>query len=463
MPSVLNDFIDKIETLTKSVTGIDKRLVSVERNRTPQGDGNRVSKMLSVSGAGQNPYAVGATIGFDGADELGFFQNHNQFLAVAPKRQKAVGMGQFLVDTMLASEPNWAAKAGGMDRVMKRIAAHGSKPVQKSGLVESAGVLGGYTVPVQFYMELMRLIAEESFTRALCTVIPMQSQSLMVPALLQSATPGATTSAFFAGITGTFQPETASITNTQPNFRNIELVARNLVFTCVASNQLLQDNAVALDTLLTTLFKEAMAWFFDWYVLNGIGSQQPLGILKSPALIATGPNSGARQVASQVGINDLAYMFGKLLPSSYKTAVWVVHPSVLYQLIIMTGASANSAAPSGGLAFLPVFPTGEYANQGSIAPSLGMKIFGLPVIVSEKVPPLGTTGDVLLVDFAKYLVGDRMAIQIETSPHILFQNNQLMWRVIQRWDGQPWVDAPITLNSGGADTYTVSPMIALHS
>lgn len=414
----------------------------------------RINKMFGRA----TPDRAFASMGYDGATEKGFFDTTEQFAATRyGTRQKSLGIGELFQDVMLASDPRlWARVDGGLERVSKRLEKRRSKPITKaSGLLESAGTVGGYTVPVQFYMELLRLLAEESFTRNLVTIIPMQTQTMMVPALLQSLSPPANSSAFFAGLQASFYPEGSTLPQTQPNFREIQLVCRNLTFTCVASNQLLQDNAVALDTLLTTLFKEAMGWWFDWYVLRGNGSNAPLGIFSAPATLTTGPNSGARTTANNVIYDDLAYLYSRLLPSSYKTAVWVCHPSVLYQLLRMT-EDATSGTPSGGLTFLPRFTTD---NTGTMIHAVTPMIFGLPLIISEKMSKLGTAGDIGLIDFAKVVVGDRMAIQIEASPHYLFATNQLMWRVIQRWDAQPWLNAPVTLADG---SYTVSPFVLLN-
>jgi HK97 family phage major capsid protein len=435
-----------------------KRLESCVFSR---GQENSTVIQKGLRQAGPAGGMFGAGFNWDGADEMGFFRNSEQFNASRyGSRQKAIGrnFGKLFQDIVTLEKPDWCIKAGGYETVMKRLTdGHCAKPIKKSALAESQGSLGGYTMPVQFYMELLRLMAEESFTRQLVTVIPMLSGQLIVPALLQSLGPptGPQSSAFFGGIQASWQPEAATINQTNPNFREINLVARNLVYTVVASNQLLQDNAVALDTLLTTMFKEVMAWCFDYFILQGIGTTQPLGLLNAAATLKTGPNSGGRTTTGKVIFDDILWLYSKMLPSSYKTCVWVIHPSVLYYLFRAT-VDATSNTPSGVLAFLPSYPSD---NMGSVQPAWVPQILGRPVIVTEKVPAAGTAGDVMLVDFSKYLVGDRMAVQIEASPHVLFQTNQLMWRVIQRWDGQPWLDKPITLAD---NSYTVSPYIALN-
>jgi len=89
-----------------------------------------------------------------------------------------------------------------------------------------------------------------------------------------------------------------------------------------------------------------------------------------------------------------------------------------------------------------------------------MTLFGRPLFFTEKVPALGTKGNANLIDASKYLVGDRMAVQIEASPHVKFLTNQLVWRIVARWDGAPWLKLPITLADGA---YKVSPFVTLDS
>jgi len=78
---------------------------------------------------------------------------------------------------------------------------------------------------------------------------------------------------------------------------------------------------------------------------------------------------------------------------------------------------------------------------------------------SEKVPTLGTKGDCDLIDPQLYVIGDRMQIEIVASEHVNFLKNQMTWRVVERVDGQPWLEKPITLQDGSS---TVSPFVILN-
>jgi HK97 family phage major capsid protein len=87
-----------------------------------------------------------------------------------------------------------------------------------------------------------------------------------------------------------------------------------------------------------------------------------------------------------------------------------------------------------------------------------MVLFGIPVVVTEKLPALNTAGDVILCDFRHYLVGNRQDVDIAFSEHYRFANNQGAWRFLARVDGQPWLRDKITLADAAT---TMTPFVGL--
>lgn len=319
---------------------------------------------------------------------------------------------------------------------------------QKAPLAESSGFTGGYTVPTQFYADLLRLMAEEAFIRERCTVLPMQSRSLLVPALQQNGTTFSRgQSQFFGGIVMSWTPEAVQMAESEPVFREIELVAGDLMFYTISSNQLLQDNAVALDTLLTTIFQEAVAWSYDWYILNGNAGNEPNGVINAP-----GTYVQARTAVNTVTQADILNMMSRLYAPSWKNACWVINPSLLPTIVGLTNGATNSPF----LTFLN--PTPNSGDGGPLSQKFPATLCGLPVYWSEKAAYIGSRGDIGVYDFSKVVVGDRLSIQVECSPHPRFLTNQMVWRVITRWTSQPWVNSPITLAD---QTMTVSPYVVL--
>lgn len=137
-------------------------------------------------------------------------------------------------------------------------------------------------------------------------------------------------------------------------------------------------------------------------------------------------------------------MWSKLLPSSWQNAVWTFSPTCVPQLLQLKDG-ANRAI------FISI-------DQGA-SKSPQWSLMGAPAVPTEKQPALGTKGDLMLFDPSLYVIGDRMQIEVAASEHVNFLKNQMTWRVVERIDGQPWLDNSITLQ----DTTTkVSPFVVLN-
>jgi HK97 family phage major capsid protein len=233
--------------------------------------------------------------------------------------------------------------------------------------------------------------------------------------------------------------EAQNRTETEPQFKQMELKAHELSGYAVSSNVLLQDAGFGLEKFLMTLFAKSIAWHEDYAFLQGNGVGKPLGILNAKAALSVTRNAGG-----SVKFVDVATMLSKLLPSSLNRAIWVIHPYVLAQLVQLADAA-------GRVVWVP--------NNGGAQSKVPGTLFGLDVHTTEKVPALGTKGDVMLVDPTMYVIGDRMQIEVAASEHVNFLKNQTTWRVVERVDGQPWLDNVITLQDGAS---TVSPFVVLN-
>jgi HK97 family phage major capsid protein len=227
---------------------------------------------------------------------------------------------------------------------------------------------------------------------------------------------------------------------TEPAFKQMELKAWELSGYSVSSNVLLQDSAVGLEKFLMTLFARAIAWFEEYAFLNGNGAGKPQGMVTSTAAIEV-----TRETSNLVQFQDVATMWSKLLPHSWGTAFWAFSPSVVPQLLQLKDGSNRAI-------FISI-------DQGA-AKTPVWSLLGRPAFPTEKLPALGSTGDIVLLDPSLYVIGDRQQIEIAASEHVNFLRNQMTWRVVERVDGQPWLERPITLQDGST---TVSPFVVLHS
>jgi HK97 family phage major capsid protein len=315
---------------------------------------------------------------------------------------------------------------------------------QKAALAEASGVTGGYIVPPEFAQQLLALAEEMAIVRGRAFVQPMASATLMFPYLDVTTVQAAGTSPFFGGIVFSWTAEAQTRTETEPQFKMLELKAWELSGYTVSSNVLLQDAAFGLEKFLFNVFARAIAWYEDYAFLQGNGVGKPLGMLKCAAnLTVTRAGGSGTQTFTYA---DAAKMVSRLLPSSINNAIWVIHPYVLTALVQL-------ADTSGRLVSVP--------NIGGAQEKIPGTLFGRPVLISEKVPTFGAAGggDVNLLDPQHYVIGDRMQIEVAASQHVNFLKNQMTWRVVERIDGQPWLDKVITLQDG---TSTVSPFVSLN-
>jgi HK97 family phage major capsid protein len=318
--------------------------------------------------------------------------------------------------------------------------------IHKAALGESSGSTGGYIVPPDFYRQLLTIAAEQSLIRPRAWVQPMASATLQFPYLDITTAQSAGVSPFFGGVKMYWTEEAQTRVETEPQFKMMELQAHELSGYSVSSNVLLQDAAFGLEKFLMQLFGLAIGWFEDYAFLQGNGVGKPIGMLNCGARINTGGNAGGtgRLTANQVQFADVATMWSKLLPASWGKAFWMFSPTVVPQLLQLKDG-ANRAI------FISI-------DMGATEKP-NWSLLGRPAYPTEKLPALGTNGDLMLVDPSFYVIGDRMQIEVAASEHVNFLKNQMTWRVVERVDGQPWMDKPITLQ----DTTTqVSPFVALN-
>jgi HK97 family phage major capsid protein len=307
---------------------------------------------------------------------------------------------------------------------------------QKAAMSTTSGTAGGYTVPTQFLPTLLQAASEQAIVRPRATVVPMTGRSVQIPYLDTTNVPTAGDTAFFGGLVGRWTEEASTLTETEPTFRQLELIAHELSGYSLMSNALLADNAVGLEALLTRLFGGAIAWFEDYAFLNGNGAGKPLGVTNAPAAIAVNRNT-----AGTFKLVDAGTMLGRLLPGwGPQTTCWVIHPSVISQMVQMVSAAA-------GVGWID-----------NLRDKLPMNLLGLPVAISEKLVALGNPKDVVLRDFRHYVIGDRQEVEIAYSEHFKFTNNQGTWRFVCRVDGQPWLRSAVTLSDASS---TVSPYVYL--
>jgi HK97 family phage major capsid protein len=304
---------------------------------------------------------------------------------------------------------------------------------------------GGFLIPETLRDAILRVALETAVVRPRATVIPMNSLRVPIPMIDDTSHQ----SSILGGVQAFWTEEAAGLTQSSASFGRVVLDARKLTAYAEVPNELLQD-APAFAAFFDTTFPLAISWYEDVAFLTGTGVGEPQGFINSPVAVQVAAESG--QPTQTIVWENIVKMYSRMLPSSLGRAVWIVSPDTFPQLATM----ALSVGTGGG----PIW-IGNYSGGQGGMDTPPATILGRPVIISEKVNALGTSGDINFVDLSYYLVGDRMAMETSTSEHYQFATDKTAYRVIERVDGRPWLQSPITPRNGSANT--LSPVVQLAS
>ncbi len=234
--------------------------------------------------------------------------------------------------------------------------------------------------------------------------------------------------------------EGAPITGSRPKFARVRVTPHKLAALGYATDELLQDVSL-LQTTMFDAFGQELLFQTEDACWEGTGAGKPLGILKAPALVTVAKETG--QDAGTILVENLSKMWARLDAASQANAVWMINQDC--------GPQLESLALQVGISALePRFVS--YGPDGL------MRLHGRPVIAVEYASTLGTVGDIVLVDWSKYLMVDHGRPQEATSMHVAFLTDEMAFRVTYRVDGTPLWRTALTPFKG---TNTVSPFVAL--
>jgi HK97 family phage major capsid protein len=302
---------------------------------------------------------------------------------------------------------------------------------------------GGFLIPEIMRSELLQLAIEDSIVRSRATVIPMSTLRVPIPTVDDTSH----VSSLFGGVQFYWAEESGSLTESTAKFGKVSLDAKKLTGFFKVPNELLTD-APAFSGWFDTRIPAGLAWAEDVAFMTETGAGAPLGFINCPASVQVAKESG--QSSGTIVWENIVKMYARMLPTSIKNSVWIVAIDAFPQLATM----ALSVGTGGG----PVWMGGYGNSSGADTPP--MTILGRPVIFTEKVPALGTTGDINFTDLSYYLIGDRQSVEVAASDQAFFQNDQTAYRIIQRVDGRPWLQSALTPHNNSANTLTAFVQLA---
>ena len=330
-------------------------------------------------------------------------------------------MGEFAQDV-------WKATISDSREVPQKLAAWDAK-AKAFGLQEAVGHDGGFLVPTEFRNTLMQNALEASIILPRAMKIPLATSSVEIPFIDETTHVGSV----FGGVIVYRPAEAGTKTASQPKMGKIRLNLHKLVGLVYATEELLQDSPISIEPMLNNMFGQAIAFQMDDDFVFGTGSGMALGINNAPGTVSVTRGTGATIVTA-----DILNMFSRMIPSSLRNAVWLAHSDTLPVLASLV--MGTQTHPIGILKF----------NEGGIADSLSGTLLGRPLIFTEHAQTKGTVGDLMFCDWSQYMVAQKAGgtIQTASSIHLKFLTDEIAFRFVVRYDGQPWMRSPLTPKRG---------------
>ena len=314
-----------------------------------------------------------------------------------------------------------------------------------TGMNEQSATDGGFFVQKEFSSELLNLAFEtgQLSRRVRRRPIGPGSNGLKMNAVVDYSR---ATGSRYGGIQCYWTEEGGLKTASAPKFRQMVLSLKKLVGLCYATDELLED-AVALQGIIEDAFKDEFGFNLDLAILSGTGSGQPLGVDKSPALIAQAAEGG--QTADTINFTNIIKMYTRFFSRSKSSgnAIWGINNEVWPQLFALTVGGTSTVYG------LPVF-----IPPGGINGAPYGSLMGIPIVELEQASAIGDQGDIGLYDFSQYLMIDKGGVNQQSSIHVRFIYDETTFRFVYRCDGQPIWNQPLTPYLGAA---TISPYVQL--
>lgn len=270
----------------------------------------------------------------------------------------------------------------------------------------ATGSEGGYLVPQSYLTTVLNKLLDASVVRSVSNVI-RTSSTTNIPL-------GATRPSF------AIVAENGSYGETNPTFGQVTLGAYKLGGTIKASDELIMDSFIDLQSYLTNLIVEGIADTEETYFTTGTGSSQPTGILVGGTL---GKTTAGTAAVTLDEVLDLKYA----LKAPYRmNANFMMNSST--ELAIRKLKDSN----------------GQYLWQPSIQVGAPNTFDGKPVLINEKMPSIGTGNKFMAFgDFNYFTIADRGGIEIKRLDELYAGNGQIGWRTSKRFDSKVTISEAI--------------------
>lgn len=328
----------------------------------------------------------------------------------------------------------------------------------------SGGSTYGYALKPEFLGNLFEISMEQQVFVNRATQIPVSSgNEVRWPAWDQYQAPqfknGLMQSAAVAGVTISYLGEQAPRVLTDASLNSINYKIVDLTAFTALSRDFVVDNYLAFDAALTRMIGRAFGWMEDYVSIRGTGIGMPQGYFNSGCGLTVN-----RAHANKISSTDLTAMIANASPMVWDDLRWITNITSIPQLAILQDSGGVYVFQPNAL----ITQAMQFSIQDKSVGGRGAELMhrpmgtllGFPVYFTEKVPTLGTTGDISLVSPSQYGMARRSGLEIAVSEHYYFQNDLIAYRMKQRHDGKMLWRKPY-LQADGSST-PVSPIVLLN-
>ena len=250
-------------------------------------------------------------------------------------------------------------------------------------------------------------------------VQPLEQASTFLaagPVILDSSSP-VRVPRIVNGVTAGFVAEGAQITDGDVAFDEVTLLPstmKGLKVLVKLSNELIRTSVVGLEAVLRTRLVTDVANALDAALWDGAGASNTIkGIFRQ-----TGIATGVLNLSDPDSLIDgLALAQGNKVSPTH----WVMTSSSWATL------RKNKIAATGSKQYL-------FDPNGGIAGGTELRLFGLPVIVTDNIPAVSTKNRVGLVDFSKVVVARDVDAEVKILDQTWGDYDSIGIRVVSRWD-----------------------------
>lgn len=270
----------------------------------------------------------------------------------------------------------------------------GVGPEEAHALLGTQANLGGFLVPEDFRTEVVKNLSGYAVVRPIARVVQTNSSMLVFPSIAGGTDP------FSTGFAGTWRSEgaqgtdgSAPATQDQPTFGQEKVPVHTWQpGAVVITQELLQDSAVNLDSVIAQVIAETKAHDEDAAFLIGDGVGRPRGVLDyvggSPAIATV--VTGDANLLTYNGLVDLMMN----LPAQYRqNSTWAMRSTTFGAVLKLKDSSQ-----------MPIL----YAN------AIPDTLFGKRVVLSEQLPAVAASAEpIIFGDFRFYCIAERQELRVQ--------------------------------------------------